>query len=342
MSTEDDFSPIVDRGEVAAASGLRSRFGRRGDAPVASESGISRVFINSDGQFISEGSLSAGERYWGRLQGWVKVDISPHTLKFKLPVADPSGRGDFIAQITVIASVIDPAEAAHAGLKSVREFVEPVLGMKLGTIELGGDSQRAGMSMAQLRADTTRRISAGLAEQPLTGLPAGIGARVASVTVTFDESTSTHLAGLTKLVRQGDLVDAEHAIAQKNTEHDIQTRKAWRDALGDLLTDPQRRVIELVAADPSPQTIAQVIQQSAALEAANRDSFVSLLNQMIDKDYVERGDPLYDAAVSLLHSLQDQAHIPMVETTPRPGLERGTQEDEDSADRDPPTRLREA
>ena len=333
MQKEDDFSPMVGQGDVEAATGLKSRFSRRTPMPVAAEAGISRVLISSDGTFMAEESQSVGERYWGRIERWIKVDVSPHTLAFEIPLPDPSGRGDFLAEITVIATVTDPATAAKKGLTRVRSYVEPALRMALAAVSLD-DEQRASMPMAKLREDTRTRVLGNLANRPLAGLPDGLAAHVASVAVEFDQATSSHLALLAEQARLAERVDAEAVVDAKRTGHEITSRTTWRDAIGDRLSDPQQRLIELAISDPTRENIAQVIDQANALEASHRDSFVHLLTLMIEKDYVERDDPLYNAAVSLLHSLQSQAKIPMLGSTERPRLAIASDDIEGKEDAD--------
>lgn len=307
---DDDFSPILDQGDVEAPGGIKSRFTRRAAIPIAVEAGVSRVLVSSEGVFVSEDSQSLGERVWGRAQRWVKVDVSPHPLAFELPLLDPAGRGDFIVKISVMVTVSDPAIVARKGLKQARSYVEPALRMAVAGVKFD-EAKRASMSLRQLPEDTANCLSA-LVNQPLGGVPDGLTAVVAAVSVEFDSTTSSHLAALTEQAHRGEQVDAKEVVEAKLRDHDITKRNTWRDALGAELSDPQQRLIELAITDPSREGIAQFVEQANALESANRDSFVRLLTLMIEKDYVERDDPLYKAAVSLLQSLQSEAKIPML------------------------------
>src|ERR1700694_5802468 len=123
----DDFSPIVDQGTLAEASGIFGRIMRRRELPAVGV-GVELVIADKAAKPVASGKeISAGEKFWGNAASWIKVDVAEHALEFRIPFADPTGRVGFIAAVTVGARVVNSSEVAASAIASVKGLLEPAL-----------------------------------------------------------------------------------------------------------------------------------------------------------------------------------------------------------------------
>jgi hypothetical protein len=284
---------------------------------------LRRILIDGNGTFIDEaGRQSAGERYWSRARAWVNVDVSPHTLAYEIPLLDPAGRAGFVATVTVTCSVDDALAAARQGVTSVKSFLEPAIvnAVNRSYIENGPARPDPILALNDVRQQAEAAVRQSVEGERIEGSPEWLSARVASVLVRFDEETAKHHAELVGLARAGQVIDADAGNQDKERTHAIRTRAEWRDALVPYLSDPAKRAFEIVLSDPTDRNIAAVVAQVNDADRERRDALVNLLQTMIAKDYVDKGDPMYEAAVDLLNSLRSGAY-----SAGPPAVEAGSQ-----------------
>ncbi len=242
MTVMDDFSPIAEQGELEPG---RGRFARRREL-AAVGMGYSRVLIGEDGVPLRE--LSPGEKYWKRACGWVNVDVSDHTLEFAVAFADHTGRASFVADVTVMCSVANPAEAARRGITSVKQVLEPVL--RRTVVRAAAEMTRVEEEDAILALSETRKRAASAVqtiEDTPIDIPGGwLAGHVMSATVRFDDETAKHLAGLVARSRDAEVIGADGANDMIRTGNAMNVRDLVRARLGVHLANPATRASQVV------------------------------------------------------------------------------------------------
>jgi len=301
LSDNNDYSPIVDEGELEGGTGLLGRLRRREElGPVGA--GYMRILLDADRSAVAGGEqLSAGEKYWSRgARTWVKVDVGEHPLTYDVGFSDPSGQAGFVATVSVRCSVKDASTAAVQGATGVRRFVEPALQQAVARTGRGippatdVDGPVATLTKLLDNADATVRESVTGA---VDDLPGWLEARVTSARVQFDEETAKHHAELVATTRD---IDVERLTGDKDRlhmENEMSVRAIVRENLAPYLADPVMRGFETVFADPSPANVDRVVGQ---VTATNRDMILSILERLAEKDLLDKGDAAVNGAVEAL------------------------------------------
>ena len=301
MSATDDFSPVVEEQEFVTETGLLGRRRRRHDLePLGA--GYTRILLDDRGVPLHTGEQpSAGQRYWSRAgRSWVKVDLRPHILEYQIQFSDPTGRAGFIATVTVNSSVKDAEEVAKEGATSVKDILVPAL---REAIERASDKGHSVDKDDPVSALGTMRIHASKAAKGLVGdvkgIPSWLVAKVTAVSVDFDAATDSHRNELIKRSRDGQLIVAagNNEKIEKTTAMEI--RGIVRDSLTPHLANPATRAIEVVAGDPSPENINALVSTLNGIEGDQQRATIALLQELIDKDYLDKEDPIYKAIVDV-------------------------------------------
>jgi len=342
MTVSDDFSPMVEQGELEPVPGRLGRLRRRHDlAPV--EAGFVRVLIVEDGSPILAHDLTGGERKWGRARSWVKVDVGYHTLDYAVSFSDPTSRAGFVARVNVRARVRDAGEVTRQGIVSVKDFLLPavrlVVAQASSTIKPARDPDPIA-ALAEMRAQAEVHVRRAV-QGAVPDVPNWLDAEFVSVTLGFDDGTQRHHAELVNRTRQGELIDANTVNEEKETKAALAVRAIWRDALLPHLSDPSRRVFEVAFANPTQQNLAQAVQQVSTTELELLGQGFDLLTKMVDKDYVDKDDPFYKAIVAMSGKLANHLYLPgaaggLSGLSPQDGLPSGDGEQrEEAVDHEP-------
>jgi hypothetical protein len=311
MTVNDDFSPMVDQGELEPASGLLGRVRRRHDLrPV--EAGFVRVLIVEDGSPILAHDLTGGERQWGRPRSWIKVDVSHHTLDYPVAFSDPTSRAGFVAHVSVRAFVREAAEVARQGIVSVKDFLLPavqrVVKQASSEIEPTRDPDPI-VVLAAMRTQADVHVRRAV-QGAVRDVPDWLDAEFVSVTLGFDDETQQHHAELVNRTRQGELIDVNKVNEEKEAKAALAVRALWRNDLLPHLSDPSRRVFEVAFGNPTPQNLARAVEQVSATELQLLSHGFDLLTKMVDKDYVDKDDPFYAAIVAMSGKVANHLYLP--------------------------------
>lgn len=310
MTVIDDFSPMVDQGDLEPSSGLLTRMRRRQQlSPVGG--GFVRVLIDEDGAPILVGQrLTGGEKRWSRARTWIKVDVGRHTLEYHIPFTDPTGRAGFVATVTVSVQVRDPADVAQHGTMSVKGPLESALrrmiadgSAKIQTVN-DVDPTIALITVRQ-HADKTMREAVHGEVRNLSWL----SAEIESVTVGFDDATRSHHAELVDRTRRGELIDANAENEKKEAAATLGVRKMWRDNLLPQLRDPSRRVFEAAFANPTEENLTNAVTQVNNAEFALLTQGLEILKTTLEKDFVDKDDPVYTTIKAISGKLE-QLYLP--------------------------------
>lgn len=303
MNGSNDFSPIVEQGDLEATSGVLGRLRRRQElGPVGS--GLVRILLNEEGTaLVAAEQLSAGQKYWARTaRSWVKVDVSEHVLNYEVPFTEPSGRAGLVAALAVRCSVSDPAVAAQQGVRRVRDFLESALQDEVARASSQMVSADSSDPVAVL-GDLQRNADAALKEAlrgdggQVEDLPSWLQARVTSVTVRLDAATAEHRDVLVKQKRRGELIDLAGHNEQKEKANAMKVRAIVRDSLGEHLANPAMNSFEVVFADPSPENISAVVGH---VNAANHELILNVLQNFTENDLIDKDDKVFNATAEAL------------------------------------------
>lgn len=289
MAPPEDFSPIVEQGELEPAPGLFAIVSRRPELPSVA-AGFQLVLIGKDGKPLDTAKrLSSGERRNAGARSWVKVDAREHVLERTIPFQDPSGSAGFLATVTLSCAVTDATEVTTRGVDGVGAVVSGVLGKATADIAaklkpLGGGDPLATLNESRLSAE--RALQKQLPGKT-DGLHAGwLSTEIESVVVAFDATTRQHHAELVKRSQKSQLFTADAEHRTQETAHEIELREQWRKALAGHLQAPGERAIELVLADPTQENIAKVVDHLNEIEGARQQQVYDVLSNLIAKDYV--------------------------------------------------------
>lgn len=307
MTARDDFSPIVEQGELPPGSGLRLRARRRPElGPL--DAGFVRVLVGDDGSMIAEHARTGGERQWSRPRSWIKIDVGDHTLEYEVPFFDPTGRIELKARVSVRASVCDPTEVAARGIVSVKKDLESaiqevVYGAVDATKPVRERDAVSALNESRRRAEVSVRSAA---RGTVPDVPRWLDAKFLSVSVSLDGATSRQRADLVGSEFKGQKIDAEALNDAKSARAEAAIRAIWRDELLPYLSDPTQRVFEVAFADPSRENLARAVDQVSGAELRLLSEGFELLQTMVEKDYVDKDDPFYTAIVAMSGKL---AHL---------------------------------
>jgi hypothetical protein len=301
LSNNNDYSPVVDEGELEGGTGLLGRLRRREElGPVGA--GYVRILLDTDRAAVAGGEqLSAGEKYWSRAaRSWVKVDVGEHPLAYDVGFLDPSGQAGFVATVSVRCSVKDPAAAATQGATGVRQFVEPAIQQAVARASRDippateVDGPIAVLTRLLDHADATVRESVSGA---VDDLPRWLEARVTSARVQFDEATAKHRAELVATTRDIDMTKLTGDKDRLAAENEMRVRTIVRESLGPYLANPVMRSFETVFANPSPENIDRVVNQ---VTANDHELVLGILQNLADNDFIDKGDAAVNAAIDAL------------------------------------------
>jgi hypothetical protein len=315
----DDYSPMVEQGELEAASGLRARLRRRQElAPVSS--GFERVLLAEDGSpLLGNDPLTPGEKRYTRARSWVRVDTGHHRLEYRVGISDPGGSADFLATIAVEATIVDAIEAVRHGASSVKDSLEPTL--RRAVVDAGEsgetvtDSNRHA-ALTSMRRNARAQIGE-LEGQKLKGLPVWLSATILSTTVDFDEKTKRHYEQLVELAQQGQVIEATSENDQKRTKGEITVRGLWREDLLPHLSNPSRRVFEQVMANPTDENIATAVRQADERELILLQEVINAFQMAAKEGFVEKDDPTIRALAGFV------GRLPQIISGGEPGLAEG-------------------
>jgi hypothetical protein len=320
----NDFSPIAEQGDLELDAGIFSKLRRRREiAPIAP--GFARVLLDTNGAPIEE--LTAGQKYWSRAHGWVKVDVRSHTLEYEISFPDPSGLAGFLAVVDVFATVTDPAGAVKEGAESVEEIIRPALQNAIRKSHAGspapadGEDPVAVLNELRVTADRNLEVLIG----PLPEMPDWLSAKVSSVSVELDAATESHRKELMSKIRAVALADADGKSEIAKAKNEMMVRKVWEDGFANHLADPEKRALARIAADPSRENIDRVAGQFDQIEAQGRAAIVETLREAINKGYFAEDDAIHNAISALeqqygnpQHALGAGSQNKEVEAAPEP------------------------
>lgn len=317
----DDYSPVVEQGELEVASGL-SRLRRRQQlAPVGA--GFRRVLLDENGEPLHGDNATPGERRNTPARNWVRVDVGHHRLEYRVGFSDPSGHAGFVATIAVEAAVVDAVEMVRYGTSSVKDVLEPALQRTVVDANGSGkaltDDGRIGRltKMRQLARASTRKLE----HKTLDALPSWLSATVQSTSVDFDDTTQRHYRELVELDQQGDVIDARSKNDERLTLGQINVRNLWREDLMPHLSSPSQRVFEQVYANPTDQNIAAAVHQANERELALLQEVVRSFEMAAKEGFVEKEDPAIQALLRLVERL------PHMVSASEPALPQGARQD---------------
>ena len=300
MKASDDFSPIAEQGELELDAGFFSRLKRRREmAPLSP--GFARVLLNAEGGPISE--QTAGQKYWSHARGWVKVDVRDHSLKYRIPFADPSGLAGFVAVVDVAARVADPQEAVIAGAESVEDILRPTLQSAIRKAHSRSSldaSEHSVAALNDLRLAADGSLDAVIG--PIESLPKWLQARVTSVSVELDEATAKHREQLVEKMRAVALADADSESEAAKARGQLKVHRIWEEGFANRLADPERRALARIAADPSRENIDRVAAQFDEIEAEGRAAMVGFFRVALEEGYF----PEEKSILKALHSMESR------------------------------------
>jgi hypothetical protein len=308
LKPTDDFSPIAEQGELELEAGLFSKLRRRREiAPVAP--GFVRVLLDADSAPIEE--LTAGQKYWSRARGWVKVDVRSHSLEYTISFPDPSGLAGFVAVVDVTVAVSDANGAVAQAAESVGEILRPALqnAVRKAHSDSQGPDQEANpvAVLNSLRLAATRNVEKLIG--PVAEMPPWLNAKVTSVTVELDEATAKHREELMGKIRAVALADADGQSEVAKAENELRVRKVWELGMGDQLAHPEKRALARIAADPSRENIDRVANELDQIEAQGRTAFVQVLREAIDKGHFPDDDEIRHALGALEQLFNKQQQV---------------------------------
>jgi hypothetical protein len=301
----DDYSPIVEKGELEVASGLRVRLRRREELALVSP-GFERVLLAEDGTVLrADKQLTPGERRNIRARSWIRVDVGHHRLDYRVSFSDPSGHAEFVTVIAVDAAIVNAVEAIRSGISSIKDALEPAL--RRAVVDAGeagdevtDDDEIAALTDMRLRARAAVRKLEG---EMLEGLPEWLSVKVLSTTVDFAEGTRRHYERLVELSQQGSVIDFTSKNNEKRTKGEISVRKLWREDLLPGLSNSSQRDFERVFANPTAENIAIAVGQANQRELALLQEVVGAFEMAAKEGFIEKDDPTIRALVGFVGHL---------------------------------------
>jgi hypothetical protein len=294
LKPADDFSPIAEQGELEVEGGLFSRLKRRRElAPIAP--GFVRVLLDGDGNPIDQ--QTAGQKYWSRARGWVKVDVRSHPLEYTIQFPDPTGLAGFAAELLVSARVSEPAGAVAEGADSVEDLLRPSLQKAVrkahGKATQVNESENSVNILNQLRLNATENLETLLGD--LDDLPHWLSAKVTAVTVELDEATARHREELVGKLRAVAVFDADGQSGAAKARNELAVLKIWEEGLAGRLADPERRALMRLAADPSKDNIDVVAAEFNQLDAEKRAAVLGFFRLAVEEGHFPEDEGLLSA-----------------------------------------------
>ena len=302
----DDYSPVVEEGELEVGSGFLARLRRRQElAPVSP--GFRRVLFDADGSpFISAEQFTPGERRKTNARRWARVDMRHHRLEYRVAFSDTSALANFVADVAVDASVVEPVKMLEYGAANgVKDVIEPALSRAIGGVSRT-DTPKQKESDAAMLAHLRQEITVGLRDLEngtLNGVPEWLTVTVQTVQVEFDKGTREHYDELVKLEQRLQLTDVRQRNEQKETEGKIKVRDLWRKDLLPNLRNSSLRVFEEVYANPTDANIRAAVGQANERELMILREVLGTFENMAKDGFYEKDDPTVRALAGLVNRL---------------------------------------
>jgi hypothetical protein len=284
----NDYNPIASRGSIEKASGILGRRRIRDSIPPV-EHGLSLVIVDRNGEARSGAALTAGERYWASEGTWLKIDVSDHELTYQFSHGSTDGSAGYLIEVTVMVSVQDAAEAVRRKADGVRKYILPSLKQRVTTSLPVVICPGSGDTLSALNAgrdQLARALAEGLQPGGLFEVDGWLRVVVNDISVTFDSSTAGHYNRLVDAARTSEINLTELRNKEKSAKAEIDLRTTWSRYLEPRMADPLQRAVEVIAANPTQENIQQVVAQLDGSDQWTRAEVVSILNKLIDKDFV--------------------------------------------------------
>jgi hypothetical protein len=302
----DDYSPVVEEAELEAGSGFLARLRRRQELTPVSP-GFRRVLLDADGSpFTSAEQFTPGERRNTNARRWARVDMRHHRLEYRVAFSDTSALANFVADVAVDASVVDPVMMLEYGAATgVKDVIEPALNRAIAGVSRA-DSPKQKESDAAMLAHLRREIAVGLRDlesRTLDGVPEWLTVTVQTIQVEFDKGTREHYDELVKLEQRLQLTDVKQRNERKETEGKIQVRDLWRKDLLPNLSNSSLRVFEEVYANPTDANIRAAVGQANERELMILREVLGAFENMAKDGFYEKDDPTVRALAGLVSRL---------------------------------------
>lgn len=283
------------------ASGLLARRRvRAGLKPVGY--GQERIFVGPDGDVRpTKGPVTAGERYWAEGGTWLSVDVADHALTYSFAHRDIDGAASYQITVTVAVRVADAAAVARRNIRGVRVYIEPALRAVINDALDAFRTQESSHSITKLnvrRGEIERQLVVMLQPGKEIHVEDWLNVKLTDVAVTFDTETEAHHGRLVSAAREMELDEA-----------DRRKRAGWAEYFQGRLADPLTRMVEIVAANPTPENVERVASQIVADERWRDGEAAGILTTLIDKNYFDDIDQIKAGRV-LLDSLLRPAASP--------------------------------
>ncbi len=301
----DDYSPVIEEGELEVGSGFLARLRRREELKPVSP-GFRRVLLDAQGAaFASAEHFTPGEKRYTNARRWARVDMRHHRLEYRPTFSDASGRANFVAHVALDANVVDPVEMLGYGAAGVKDVLEPALNRAIADAvkadRSAHDESDAAM-LAHMRQEVADRLRS-LESRPLDGVPAWISATVQTIQVDFDQGTREHYEELVKLEQRLQLTDVRQKNEQKETEGKIKIRDLWREDLLPRLSNSSSRGFEEVYANPTDENIRAAVHQANERDLLILREVLGTYEKMARDGFYEKDDPTVRALSKLVSSL---------------------------------------
>ena len=220
--------------------------------------------------------------------------------------SDTSALANFIADVAVDASVVEPVKMLEYGAaKGVKDVIEPALNRALGGVSRTDASEHK-EGDAALLAHLRQEIAVGLRDlenKTLDGVPEWLTVTVQTIQVEFDKGTREHYDELVKLEQRLQLTDVRQRNEQKETEGKIKVRDLWRKDLLPHLSNSSLRVFEEVYANPTDANIRAAVSQANDRELIILREVLGTYESMAKDGFYEKDDPTVRALAGLVSRL---------------------------------------
>lgn len=289
MSPErNDYNPIASRGSIEKASGILGRRRVRDSIPSVGH-GLELVIVGRNGEARSGAALTAGERYWASEGTWLKVDVSDHELTYEFAHGATDGSAGYLIEVTVVVNIQDAVGAVRRKADGIRKYILPTLKQRVATslpTAIGSGSGDTLSALNSGRDQVIRALAEGFHPGSSFDVDGWLRVVVNDISVAFDRSTANHYDRLVDAARTSEINLTELRNKEKSAQAEINLRTTWSRYLEPRLADPLQRAVEVIAANPTQENIQQVVAQLDGSDQWTRAEVVSILNKLIDKDFV--------------------------------------------------------
>jgi hypothetical protein len=245
--------------------------------------------VDRNGEARSGAALTAGERYWASEGTWLKVDVADHELTYEFSHGATDGSAGYLIEVTVVVSIRDAAGAVRRKADGVRKYILPTLKQRVATSLPTAIRPGSGDTLSTLNAgrdQVTRALAEALQPGVSFDVDAWLRVVINDISVTFDRATASHYDRLVDAARSSEINLTELRNKEKSAKAEIDLRTTWSRYLEPRMADPLQRAVEVIAANPTQENIQQVVAQLDGSDQWTRAEVVSILNKLIDKDFV--------------------------------------------------------